>query len=305
MPVAAAYERLREVVHGSVRRSEPMTRHTTYRIGGPAALFVVCDTVSDIAHTLRVLSEEGVDHTVMGKGSNILVSDAGYDGAVVVLGREFKRHSVEGTQIRSGAGVILAAVVQDAFSRGFAGMEFAVGIPGTVGGALAMNAGSRDDWIGHRVENVTLFNPARGLFAVRGSEVAWGYRCTDLTYRGLIVECVLRAEDGDKERIQRTMESGLRRRKATQPLGVPCAGSVFMNPPGDSAGRLVESVGKKGACVGGARVSEVHANFIVNEGGASARDVCALIQQVRDAVRDGHGIELQTEIRFLGTFDGT
>ncbi|MDZ4063735.1 MAG: UDP-N-acetylmuramate dehydrogenase [Coriobacteriia bacterium] len=305
MPVAAAHERLKEVIQGSVRLSESMARHTTYRIGGSAALFVVCDTVSDIAHTLRVLVDEGVEYTVVGKGSNILVSDAGYDGAVVVLGREFKRHSVEGEQIRSGASVILAAVVQDAFSRGLAGMEFAVGIPGTVGGALAMNAGSRDDWIGNRVESVTLFDPVAGLVAVRGSEVSWGYRSTDLAHRGLIVECVLHAENGDKERIQRTMESSFRRRKATQPLGVPCAGSVFMNPIGDSAGRLIESVGMKGAHVGGARVSGVHANFIVNEGGASARDVCILIQQVRDAVRDRYGIELQTEIRFLGTFDGT
>lgn len=305
MSVAAAYERLNGVMHGSVRLSETMARHTTYRIGGPASMFIVCDTISDLATTLRTLSEEGVEHTVIGKGSNILVSDAGYDGAVIVLGREFKRHAVEGTQIRSGAGVILAAVVQDAFSRGLAGMEFAVGIPGTVGGALAMNAGSRDDWIGNRVESVTLFDPDIGLVALRGAEVSWGYRSTDLPGRGVVVECVLRAEDGDKERIQRTMESSFRRRKGTQPLGVPCAGSVFVNPMGDSAGRMIESVGMKGARVGGARVSEIHANFIVSDGSASARDVCALIRQVRDAVRDGHGIELQTEIRFLGTFDGT
>lgn len=305
MSVDAAYKRLREVVHGTVRLSEPLARHTTYRVGGPAALFVVCDSIADITASLRILYEEDIEHTVLGKGSNILASDSGYGGAVITLGRDFKRHSVEDGFIRSGAGVILAALVQDAFSRGLSGMEFAVGIPGTVGGALAMNAGSREDWIGTRVESVTLFDKNHGLTCVRGSEVSWGYRSTDLVGNGLMLECTLRVEDGDKERIQRTMDSSFRRRKATQPVGLPCAGSVFVNPSGDSAGRLIEAAGLKGVRVGGACVSSVHANFIVNDSGASARDIWDLIQQVRDTVREVHGIELQSEIQLLGTFLGT
>ncbi len=237
---------------GAVRESEPMTRHTTYRIGGPAAVLLECDTVADLMCATTVLSEEGVDWTVLGKGSNVLVSDTGYEGAVLVLGKGFKRHAIEGEQLRTGAGVILGAVVQDAFKAGLSGLEFAVGIPGTVGGALAMNAGSRDEWIGSIVESVTLFVPGEGLVGVRGPEIAWAYRRTDLPSRGIVVEAVLRVTESDAVQMRRSMEASLRRRKRSQPLGMPSAGSVFVNPDGDSAGRLVESAGLKGARVGGA-----------------------------------------------------
>ncbi len=280
-----------------------MARHTTYRIGGPAALFIDCATVSDLATTTTVLAEEEVPWTVLGKGSNVLVSDLGYEGAILNLGRDFKRHSLEGEHLKSGAAVILAAAVRDAFSAGRTGLEFAVGIPGTVGGALAMNAGSRDEWIGSVVESVTLFVPGNGLVAVRGPEIAWGYRQSGLAQRGIIVETALRLEEGDEAHIRRTMEASLRRRKRSQPLGVPSAGSVFVNPQGDSAGRLIEASGLKGRQIGGAAVSEIHANFIVNAGGATAADVVELIRTIRDTVKDLHDIELRPEIRFLGAFD--
>ncbi len=305
MPVAEAYERLRSDLTGSVRRDEPMTRHTTYRIGGPAALLVECATVADLATATSVLNEEGVAWRVLGKGSNVLVSDDGYDGAVLTLGPDFKRHALEGDHLRSGAGVILAAVVRDAFSEGRTGLEFAVGIPGTVGGALAMNAGSREEWIGSIVESVTLFVPGEGLVGVRGPEIAWGYRTSGLQARGIIVESVLRVMEGDADHIRRTMEASLRRRKRTQPLSMPSAGSVFVNPEGDSAGRLIESAGLKGMRVGGAVVSDVHANFIVNVGGATSADVVALVRLIRDTVKEAYGIELTPEVRFLGPFNGS
>jgi len=282
-----------------------MTRHTTYRIGGPAALFVECASVADLATATDVLADEGIDWRVLGKGSNVLVADDGYDGAVIVLGRDFKRHALDEGHLRTGAGVILAAIVRDAFSEGRTGLEFAVGIPGTVGGALAMNAGSREEWIGAVVESVTLFVPGEGLVGVRGPEIAWGYRTSGLQGRGIIVEAVLRAEPGDGDQIRRTMEASLRRRKRTQPLSMPSAGSVFVNPEGDSAGRLIEAAGLKGARVGGAAISDVHANFIVNAGGATAADVLALVRLVRDTVKEAHGIELTPEVRFLGSFDGS
>jgi UDP-N-acetylmuramate dehydrogenase len=287
---------------GVVREHELMSRHTTYRIGGPTALFVECDTVADLAGATSILAEEGVEWTVLGKGSNILFSDSGYEGAVLVLGKGFKRHAIEGEQLRTGAGVILGAVVQDAFKAGLSGLEFAVGIPGTVGGALAMNAGSRDEWIGSIVESVTLFVPGEGLVGVRGPEIAWGYRRTDLPARGIVVESVLRVTESDAVHMRRSMEASLRKRKRSQPLGMPSAGSVFVNPEGASAGRLIESAGMKGASAGGAQVSDVHANFIVNTGGATAADVVELIQTVRDAVKESHGIELRPEIRFIGSF---
>jgi UDP-N-acetylmuramate dehydrogenase len=287
---------------GVVRERELMSRHTTYRIGGPTALFVECDTVADLACVTTVLAEEDVEWTVLGKGSNILVSDTGYEGAVLVLGKGFKRHAIEGEELRTGAGVILGAVVQDAFKSGLSGLEFAVGIPGTVGGALAMNAGSRDEWIGSIVELVTLFVPGQGLVGVRGPEIAWGYRRTDLPTRGIVVEAVLRVTESDAVQMRRSMEASLRKRKRSQPLGLPSAGSVFVNPEGDSAGRLIESAGLKGARLGGAQVSDVHANFIVNTGGATAADVVGLVQMVRDAVKETHGIELRPELRFVGSF---
>lgn len=302
VPVADAQWRLRKALIGAVRANEPMARHTTYRVGGPAALLVECDAMADLAAATSIFAEEEVPWIVLGKGSNVLVADSGYEGAVVTLGREFKRHVLDEAHLRSGAGVLLGAIVQDAFKAGLSGLEFAVGVPGTVGGALAMNAGARDEWIGAIVESVTLFVPGEGLIGLRGPEIAWGYRQSDLNGRGIIVESVLRVEEADPMHIRRTMEASLRRRKRTQPLGDPSAGSVFVNPPGESAGRLIEEVGLKGARIGGAQVSDVHANFIVNKGGASAADVVALIRLVRDAVKDAHGIELKPEIRFLGHF---
>jgi UDP-N-acetylmuramate dehydrogenase len=285
-----------------VRAGEPLARHTTFHIGGPAALFVECANVSDLSHATVILAEEGVEWTLLGKGSNVLAADAGYDGCVLTLGRDFKRHSLDGEHLRSGAGVILAAIVQDAFKMGLSGLEFAVGIPGTLGGAVAMNAGSREEWIGSIVESVTLFVPDEGLVGMRGPEVAWGYRRSGLPARGIIVEAVLRVTQSDPVDIRRAMEASLRRRKRTQPLGMPNAGSIFVNPEGDSSGRLIEAAGLKGFQIGGAMVSDVHANFIVNAGGASALDVLALIALIRETVKDKNGIELRPEIRFLGSF---
>lgn len=162
MNVRETYECLKGALSGDVRMNESMARHTTFRIGGPADLFITCDTLADLSHSLHVLAESGAEWTVVGKGSNLLVADGGYRGAVIVLGREFKAHSVQGAEIKAGAACVLAYVVRDAFSRGLAGMEFAVGIPGTVGGALAMNAGTRGDWMQSVVESVTVYIPARG-----------------------------------------------------------------------------------------------------------------------------------------------
>jgi UDP-N-acetylmuramate dehydrogenase len=302
VPLEEAQRRLAEGLAGSVTAREPLARHTSYRIGGPAALFIECATITDLALATSTLADEGIEWTMLGKGSNVLASDEGYEGAVLALGRDFKRHSLEDGHLKSGGGVLLAALVQDAFKNGLSGLEFAVGIPGTVGGAVAMNAGTRDEGIGAKVESVTLFVPGRGLVGVRGPEVAWGYRRSDLPARGIIVETVLRVTESDEVDIRRAMEASLRRRKRTQPLNMPSAGSVFVNPEGDSAGRLVESVGLKGFGIGGAAVSDVHANFIVNTGGATAEDVVALIYVIRETVKEVHGIELKPEIRFLGKF---
>ncbi|MBS3957606.1 MAG: UDP-N-acetylmuramate dehydrogenase [Clostridiales bacterium] len=300
MSVRRASDRLSTAVTGIVRRDEPLARRTTYRIGGPAALYIECDTLSSIGKALDILSEEGIEWTVLGRGSNVLASDEGYDGAVIVLGREFKRHRVEGDRIRTGSGVVLAAIVRDAYSRGLGGLEFAAGIPGTVGGALAMNAGSRDAWIGSLVDTVTLWVPGVGLRSFHHREIEWGYRSTDLVSRGVVVESELRLHEADRETVRRVTDACLTARRATQPVGTANAGSVFKNPQGDSAGRLIEACGFKGRYRGGAQVSEIHANFIINTGDARAADVLGLISEIREAVSQTYGIELEAEIRFLG-----
>lgn len=302
VPLSEAAERLESALSGSVLRDEPMARHTSYRVGGPAALFVTCDTLGDVSTCATVLAEEGVEWTVLGKGTNVLVSDEGYPGAIVVLGREFRSSRFEGERLEAGAGCLLARLVQDAYAKGLAGLECAVGIPGTLGGALVMNAGSRDDWIGESVESVTVVSPDKGLLRLRGSDIDWRYRRTDLPDHGVVVEAQLRVFPDDVVDLKRRMESAFRRRKATQPMGKPSAGSVFVNPADDSAGRLIESVGLKGRRLGGAAVSDVHANFIVNQGGATARDILLLMHLIRDTVRDTHGVELTAEVRFLGSF---
>lgn len=302
MSISSAAARLRGVLTTPLRTDEPMARHTTWGIGGPAALLCVLDSTHDISSAMQVLTEEEVPWTVVGKGSNLLVSDAGYQGAVLVLGREFKRHSVEDGVLRAGAATVLAHLVQDAFSTGIAGLTWAVGIPGTLGGALVMNAGTSGGSIGDMVDTVTLYTPERGLALVHGRDVAWEYRRSGLAGRGIILEASLKVSEQDPVRTRLEMERNLKHRKATQPLGARSAGSVFVNPPGDSAGRLIEAAGLKGARVGGARVSPLHANFIVNDGDATASDVVTLIQKIQTIVRDGYGVDLRPEIRFLGTF---
>lgn len=295
--------RLRSALKGEVRAREPLAKHTTYRIGGPADLFVTCDTVADLAEAVRICEGDGVAWTVIGKGSDLLVADSGYRGAVVTLGEEFKTHRVHGRDIEAGAACALAYVVRDAYSRGLGGMEFAVGIPGTVGGAIAMNAGTGDTWMQSVALSVTVHLPGVGLERLRTDEIDWRYRSVGLPRGAIVVETVLRLRDADRDGIRRAMDESLERRKRNQPMGVSCAGSVFKNPPGGSAGRLIESAGLKGTRLGGARVSQVHANFIVNEGDATAADVLGLVRKIQMTVRDIHGIELTPEIRLLGDFE--
>jgi len=300
--IEAAYSRLLENISGLVRRDESMAKHTTYRTGGPADLFVIADTVSDLSFSIGVLDECGIEWKVLGKGSNVLVADSGYRGAVLVLGRDFRKHQIGDGHLIAGAGALLGHVVHDAYAAGLSGLEFAVGIPGTVGGALAMNAGSRDEWIGSLVQSVTLYTPENGLVRVEGHKVGWSYRYSDISSRGIALECLIRAETGDVSAIRRRMDASLSRRKRTQPIGLPCGGSVFKNPEGDSAGRLIEAAGLKGRQAGQAAISDVHANFIVNLGGAKASDVLRLMHDAREAVFDKFGIELEPEIRFMGSF---
>jgi UDP-N-acetylmuramate dehydrogenase len=300
-----AYCDLEGSIAGTVLYNEPMARHTSYRIGGPASLYIECATLADINRSLKVLGEHDLPWCPVGKGSNLLVSDKGFNGAILTLGVDFKQFSFpdesEGESLLvAGAGVILSTLAQAVFKNGYSGLEFAVGIPGTLGGALFMNAGSAAEWIGSIVESLTVLRPGQGLVRYGARELPWAYRRSGVPTGEVIVEAALRVRKGHLGQIRAKMEASLRRRRKTQPLTVPSAGSVFRNPPDVSAGQLIESLGLKGHAVGGARVSDVHANFIVNEGGATAADVIAIIMYVRERVKEAYGTELQPEIRFIG-----
>ncbi len=301
MGLAEAHARLEACLHGTVVAQERMSRHTSYRIGGPASLFVTCDDYADVRNAVEVLGQEGVPWVIMGRGSNVLVSDDGYAGAVLVLGRDFRRFTVdEAGRMHVGAGAVLQRVVTEAFDKGLSGLEFAVGIPGTVGGAVSMNAGTANHWIDSVISEVVVFRPGTGLVHYARSDINWYYRATDLPGTEIILEVVLDLIPGDAAAVKATMEAVLQRRREAQPLNQPSCGSVFRNSSDLKAAKLIDSCGLKGYRVGGAEVSQMHANFIVNLGGATATDVARVIIHVLEEVRRRHGVELRPEVKFLG-----
>ncbi|MCL1797380.1 MAG: UDP-N-acetylmuramate dehydrogenase [Eggerthellaceae bacterium] len=287
---------------GEVFRNEPMARHTTYRIGGRARYFIQVSTLDALSKLVALCTKQDISWIVIGKGSNLLVSDAGFDGVIITLGQDFRlcRFDDEHLCFTVGAGATLAVVVQEAFKRGLAGLEFAVGTPGTMGGALRMNAGSAQEWIGARVRWVLTFSAKKGLRRYQGSDIVWSYRASSIPADEIILECEIAVEKGQSSVIREKMEQAHIKRKANQPLNYPSCGSVFKNPEGKAAATLIEQIGLKGYRIGGAMVSELHANFIVNVGNARADDVVELIRLIQTKVNDTYDIELQPEVKFLG-----
>lgn len=303
MSVQAAYEVLGQLSGVTVSREEPLSQHTTYRIGGPADLLVRADTYQGLAATVRTCGEQGVPWVVLGRGSNVLASDAGYRGCVILLGREFTRLSARDASITAGAAVMLPKLVNETLSRELSGLECCAGIPGTVGGALSMDAGSRHEWIGRCVRDVVTLRPGQGMRRYQGSEIEWGYRHSSIPHDEIILEATFDLTPSTKRAIAAEMDRRMARRRATQPTGRPCCGSVFKNPGDRSVGAMLDACNLKGTRVGGARVSHEHANFVVNEGGATAQDVLALMRRMHDAVQARFGVELVPEVQFLG-FEG-
>ena len=295
---------------GDVFPEESLARHTSYRIGGPARYYVQANSISAVLGLIDACMIYEVPWVIIGRGSNLLVADAGFDGVVITLGRDFRslRFDEERNVLVAGAGVMLSQVAREALHRSLGGLEFAIDVPGTVGGALRMNAGTHEDCIGNHVASVTVMRVPDdiedGHFAhmekLRANELAWDYRTSSFLPDDIIAECELSVTPSDPFFIRAKMEALHSRRKATQPLNFPSCGSVFRNPQGQSAAALIESVGMKGQFEGGAQVSPVHANFIVNTGGATAHDVIGLMKRVQAKVYEAHGIELQPEVRFLG-----
>jgi UDP-N-acetylmuramate dehydrogenase len=293
---------LEAAVPGRVRTDEPLARYTSFRIGGPADVLVSPDTAEELGAVLRLAAEHGAPATMLGGGSNMLVGDGGIRGVVVRLGAGFRHVAWDAPCVGAGAGVQLGRLARDAAQRGLGGLEYAEGIPGTVGGALFMNAGAYGGEIADAVDEIETVDASGRVRRIGRDELAFTYRRTALPV-GVVVTAVrfrLRAEA--VERVRARMEEARARRTASQPHGSANAGSIFKNPPGDHAGRLVEAAGLKGVRVGGARVSDAHANFIVNDGEARAADVQALMQQAQRVVWERSGVWLEPEVRLIGSW---
>ncbi len=295
-----------------VRFGEPMARHTTWRIGGPADAMVFPENEDDVRDLVVLLNDHDTGWFVLGGGSNLLVLDGGIRGVVISpapgLADVSEAPLPDGEGIRVQSGASLARVCRFAAEKGFAGMSFAAGIPGTVGGALMMNAGIPGAEMSDVVSEIGMIGPEGETMNIGRSELDYSYRRLDLPKRaagvpgrpGIIVSAVLTLQKKDAGTVRRETEERLARRKALQPGGLT-AGSVFKNPPeGPAAGRLIDRAGLKGYTAGGAVVSKKHANFIVNRGDATASDVLELMEIIRRSVKDASGVELEPEVRVVG-----
>lgn len=279
-----------------VEQDHPLAPHTWYRLGGPADYFIRPRNIEDLKEVIRRCNEQHVRMYVMGFGSNLLVSDEGVRGAVVKLeGAEWSRTEFEGEQITAWAGAELSKLVLDCVEKGLSGIEALTGIPGSVGGAVKMNAGGSFGDIGSAVESVTLMDIHGNVFEKSKPELIFDYRCANIRAR-FILSARIRLTPADPERIMRTVKESWIYKKNNQPLNTRNCGCVFRNPPGASAGALIDRAGLKGLQVGGAVVSDKHANFIIAKDGCSSRDILQLIETIRQRVREQFDIDLEPEL---------
>ena len=292
---------LREVVGRRLAVDFPLAPLTSFRLGGPAALYVEAESGDDLVAVARAVRASGVPFVVIGKGSNVLVSDRGFPGLVVRLGKSFRWAARVGDRLSAGGAMPLPALAGVALSHSLAGLEFGVAIPASLGGSVRMNAGAHGRSLDEVVEHVEVFDlDAERTHEVPADRAGFRYRDSDLPERGVVIGATVRLRSGDPVEIRRLMDEAREWRRATQPLAEPNCGSVFTNPPSNHAARLIERVGGKELSVGGARVSEKHANFIVAGPGATAADVYRLMSELRSRVHDRFGVELQPEVRVIG-----
>ena len=285
-----------------VLRDEPLARHTYMRVGGPARWFATPANPDELDRLVEWARAAGLRVRVLGGGSNVLVSDAGVDALVISLRRACGATHFDGARTDVGAGVMLPAIARAAAERDLGGLEFAIGIPGALGGALQTNAGIGDGrCIGPLVESVEVLDPARGRRTLERSDLDFEYRTSSLRGSGLVVlAATLVLEPRPRAEVETEMRRLLEARQRSQPTAEPNAGSMFRNPPGDYAGRLIEAAGCKGLASGAARVSELHANFIVHDGSARAADVVALMSEVQRRVLERFGVWLTPEVEWWG-----
>ncbi len=294
------YETIEKIPGIAVRRDELLSLHTTLGVGGPCDLMVWISELPALATVIEVAKAEGFPFMVLGSGSNVLVRDGGVEGIVLRLTGDFGRIGVDSGTISAGAGVNLSEVVSAATAAGIGGFEFLSGIPGTVGGAVAGNVGSAEEWISQRLTEVIVFDETREEKTVPAAKIEFGYRKTGLPSGYIITGARMCGFSTDVESVRHMVEERLEARRLAQPVGEKTAGCVFKNPPYDPAGKLIDEAGLKGMKLGGARVSTVHANYLINAGEATAREIQELIQIVRTRVKDSYGVDLELEIKVIG-----
>lgn len=294
---------LREAVgNENVLEQEPMKKHTTFRIGGPADVFVTPDSTKAAAAAVQICRSQKAPYYVIGNGSNLLVLDGGYRGVILQIYKNLSKVSVEGELLTAQAGAMLSAIARHALAHELTGFEFASGIPGTIGGAAVMNAGAYGGELKDVLCDVTVLTKDGRLERVAAEDLKLGYRYSVIPENGWIVlEARLKLTKGDPEKIRARMEELKNQRVTKQPLDLPSAGSTFKRPEGYFAGKLIMDAGLRGFTYGGAQVSEKHCGFVVNAGGATAADVLGLIGEVKRRVKESFGVTLEPEIRILGT----
>ncbi|MDD6201517.1 MAG: UDP-N-acetylmuramate dehydrogenase [Lachnospiraceae bacterium] len=289
---------------GTVLTEEPMSRHTTFRVGGNADAYVVVQNIEQLRNTIAFLREKSISYFVIGNGSNLLVSDNGYRGAVLEIGREMSKISIEEDCVCAQAGALLAVVAKEAMKAELSGMEFASGIPGSIGGAIVMNAGAYDGEMKQIVREVTLLTAEGEIRTLTDEEMEFGYRTSILKREaGIVLSVKLQLIPGDQDGITAKMADFAARRREKQPLEYPSAGSTFKRPAGNFAGKLIMEAGLSGAMVGGAQVSEKHCGFVINRDNATATDIYCLMQKIQRQVKETSGINLEPEVIFLGEFE--
>ena len=286
-----------------VKKDEPMKSHTTFRVGGPADYFVTPQTAEEVAKVIEACTQEKVPYYIVGNGSNLLVSDKGYEGVIIQIYKQMNQVKVEGAQIHAQAGALLSMIAKRALDAELTGFEFAAGIPGTLGGACVMNAGAYGGEMKDVLKSVTVLTDKGEVKTLAKEELELGYRTSVIKKAGYIVlEAKIQLKEGDQEAIRETMKDLTIRRTTKQPLEYPSAGSTFKRPEGYFAGKLIMDSGLAGYQVGGAQVSEKHCGFVINAGDATARDVRTLMDNVRDIVYKKYGVTLEPEVKFLGEF---
>lgn len=287
----------------NVLQNEPMSNHTTFKIGGPADYFVMPETPNQVRDVYLAAKERGVPVFIMGNGSNLVVGDRGIRGVVICLFKRMDSIVVEGEKVIVGCGALLSKVAATVCREGLAGFEFASGIPGTVGGGVYMNAGAYGPELKDIIISVSYMDQEGNFGELTADQCEFGYRTSIFGKKGyIILGCTFGLTRGNSEEIRELINEYTKRRTSKQPIEKPSAGSVFKRPEGYFAGTLIEGAGLKGFTIGGAQVSEKHAGFIVNIGGATAKDVMDLIAHIQKTVYEKDGVKLETEVKLVGEF---